>query len=179
MSHDDRRPRTVTRQPPYQAEPLYWMKLSNANDSAERLNPGGSALAILRRWNVGTEEWVDITENPETHYGRVRVYDPGFLNFILPNEIFLARLVVGAGRFEVVGSHGLRRKVKIQAATIAAGGSGTVRVWVNGAVTSPTQDLTAYYTWMDAGGSDLTSGMEALVEYFRDEQKWVITNAEC
>lgn len=94
MSHDDRQPRTVTRQPPYQAEPLYWMKLSNANDAAERLNPGGSALAIFRRWNVGTEEWVDITENPETHYGRVRVYDPAYLNFILPNEIFLARLVV-------------------------------------------------------------------------------------
>lgn len=179
MSHD-RQPHTVTRQPPYQAEPMHWMKLSDANNAAARLDPGGSALAIFRRWDITSGQYVDITENPESHYGRMRVYDPAQLNFLLPNEIFQARLNVGSGRYEVVGSCGLWRKAKVKSGvTITAGGSGQVSIWVSAAEASPAQYVTAYLNWMDTSTGDLTAGTEVRIEWLRDESRWIITNADC
>jgi len=58
---------------------------------------------------------------------------------------------------------------------IAANGSGTVAIQING---SGSQSVTAYLNWLE-GTTGVTSGDELLIQFFRDENKWVITGAEC
>jgi hypothetical protein len=57
---------------------------------------------------------------------------------------------------------------------IAAGSSGEVTI----ADTSPAQTLTAWLDWAE-GGEKVSQGKEAFIEYFRTENKWRITGAEC
>lgn len=60
-------------------------------------------------------------------------------------------------------------------AAIAAGGSGTVTIYRNG---SATETVTAYLNWMD-GNQAVAANTELLIQYFRDEAKWIIIGAEC
>jgi len=59
--------------------------------------------------------------------------------------------------------------------TISSGSSGTVSLWYAGADTS--ENVTCHL-WME-GSNDIASGSECVMRFFRDEQKWVITEAEC
>jgi len=59
--------------------------------------------------------------------------------------------------------------------TINAGSSGTVTIKKDG---SSSQQVTAYLNWM-AGTHNVASSDELLIKFFRDENKWVIINAEC
>jgi hypothetical protein len=58
---------------------------------------------------------------------------------------------------------------------ITAGGSGTVTIKKNG---SSSQQVTAYLNWM-SGTHNTATGDELAIQFFRDENKWVILNAEC
>lgn len=60
-------------------------------------------------------------------------------------------------------------------AAVSVGGSGTAAVYIG---TTVVGSVTAYLNWM-AGGSELGSNKEGIVEYFEAEGKWVWTNAEC
>ena len=60
-------------------------------------------------------------------------------------------------------------------AQIAVGGSGSVTIYRNG---SATESVTAYLNWMD-GNQAVAANSELLIQYFRDEAKWIIVGAEC
>ena len=60
-------------------------------------------------------------------------------------------------------------------AQIAVGSSGSVTVYRNG---SATEAVTAHLNWMD-GNQAVAAASELLIQYFRDESKWVIVGAEC
>lgn len=172
----DRDPPPIVGGPQVPSEPFYWMKLTNYETPSERLNPGGSAKARFMRWDFQSSAYV-ASSSSASHHGEVTVYDPHKLNFLIPNEIFLARLT-SHGRYEIVGSHGLRRKVKItQSGGIAAAASGTASVYSNGAVTSPLQSITVHFNWMDAGTA--AENAEAIAQYYRDEDKWTIDELDC
>lgn len=74
-----------------------------------------------------------------------------------------------------LGSPLLRRKAK-SAATISAGSSGSASIWLNG---SNVGTITAHFNWMENGIASIASGKEMIVDWFDDEEKWVITAAEC
>ncbi len=60
-------------------------------------------------------------------------------------------------------------------AQIAVGGSGSVTIYRNG---SATESVTAHLNWLD-GNQAVVANSELLIQYFRDEAKWVIVGAEC
>jgi hypothetical protein len=55
------------------------------------------------------------------------------------------------------------------------GGSGTVSLYRNG---SAVTTVTAYLNWL-AGNQLVPANTELLVQFFRDENKWVIVGAGC
>lgn len=61
-------------------------------------------------------------------------------------------------------------------ADIEADSSALVSVWKNGADTGA--NVTAHLNWMH-GGAKISSGKKLIAEWFKDEQKWVVTHAEC
>jgi hypothetical protein len=172
-----RQPRNRVQIPPHNGQPFYWVRLKNYNTPSQRLDPGGFANAIFRRWSVAGMTWVD-TVNPASHHGEFQIFDPENRNFVLPNEIVQVTLNVAAARYEILGSWGLRRKVQItQSGGIDRGFGGTALVWVNGAVTSPAQEITVWVDWMyqDAVSED----DEGLAQYYPDQSKWILENSEC
>jgi len=60
-------------------------------------------------------------------------------------------------------------------AEISVGGSGSVTIKRNGV---SAQTVTAHLNWMD-GSQKVSAGNELLVQFFRDEAKWIIVGAEC
>jgi hypothetical protein len=60
-------------------------------------------------------------------------------------------------------------------AEIAVGNSGSVTIYRNG---SATESVTAHLNWMD-GNQAVAANSELLIQYFRDEAKWIIVGAEC
>lgn len=60
-------------------------------------------------------------------------------------------------------------------AEIAVGSSGSVTIKRTGV---GAQTVTAHLNWMD-GSQKVSSGNELLVQFFRDENKWIIVGAEC
>jgi hypothetical protein len=63
----------------------------------------------------------------------------------------------------------------ISAASIAADGSGSVTIQRNGVAC---ETVTAWLDWMHSGIA-VANGVELLVQFFRDQNKWVILGAEC
>lgn len=71
----------------------------------------------------------------------------------------------------------LGRKKAKTTSIITVGGSGTVNVYEAGAITSPLRTETAYLNWMAT--TSVASGKECIIEWFEDEQKWIIVGAAC
>lgn len=59
--------------------------------------------------------------------------------------------------------------------TVTDGGTGTADIYVNG---SSRGSVTVYFNWM-TGSGNIASGADLWVKYFHDEDKWVVTGAEC
>lgn len=59
--------------------------------------------------------------------------------------------------------------------TITASGSGTANVYLDGASVG---SVTVYYDWM-TGGGNIGTTTDLLIEYFPDQDKWVVIGAEC
>lgn len=170
--------RGKTQSGPYSAEPIYWMKLRNTTLPSERLDPGGNAKAIFRRWNPQTLQYEDVLSQ-RPHHGEVDVWDWGEMNFLLPGEIFQARLNTSSATYEIIGSQGLKRKARVgPGVTILPDLSGVARLFVAGAVTNPLQTVTAYHDWIK-NGDPVEDEADMILWYFRDENHWSITNAKC
>ena len=60
-------------------------------------------------------------------------------------------------------------------ASISPGGSGNVGLYYGG---TERETLTAHLNWME-GVANISSGTDCLIQWFPDEAKWVIINAEC
>lgn len=94
----------------------------------------------------------------------------------------IVRMTQHRGRWYIEPDYTLVRHKAKATSTITDGGSGTVNIWKNGAVTSPVWSVTAWLNWM-ANGNSVASGDELLIEWFQDESagagKWVITEVEC
>ena len=67
-----------------------------------------------------------------------------------------------------------RRKARATT-TITDGGTGSADVFING---SARGNVTVHYNWM-TGGGNIASGSDLLIEYYHDEDKWVVVGAEC
>ena len=59
--------------------------------------------------------------------------------------------------------------------TITDGGTGSADVYIAG---SARGNVTVSYNWM-TGSGNIVSGSDLLIEYFHDEDKWVVVGAEC
>jgi len=68
------------------------------------------------------------------------------------------------------------KAVVTEALGIAAGASGTVEIWYEGAATGDV--IPAHANWM-MGSNTAALGAEVLVRWFADENKWVIVELEC
>jgi len=119
---------------------------------------------------------VNITDADQTHCyattGNARLQG----NFGGPIEIL--HKPSGTGELSCVlrlASPCTRRK-GITAASISAGGSGNVTVYISG---SSKGTVTGYFNHMENGVSSIGSGVDVLVDWFDDELKWVIVTAEC
>lgn len=60
-------------------------------------------------------------------------------------------------------------------ASIAAGGSGNIGIYWNG---TEEETVTGHFDWMD-GTDPIPNAVECLAVFFRDANKWRITNAKC
>lgn len=149
---------------------------------AATLLPGqSSAAALLRRFNRTTDYLQDGTTPLD-------LYDVDNCNFGLPGEVFRAQYYPDAGRYEIVGSKGLRRKA-VADEDITIDDSGSATIWTGGAATSPAVQVTAHLNWMH-NDEDVSLGKELIIEWFPDEGdtdantgkpvgQWVIVAAEC
>ncbi len=61
---------------------------------------------------------------------------------------------------------------------ITPGSSGTVDIYLEGSVTSPLQQVTAYFDHME-GTDAAADNAECLVRFFRDEKRWQIVELAC
>lgn len=68
------------------------------------------------------------------------------------------------------------KAIVTEAGGIAAGGSGEVTIYLAQAVT--TWKPTAWLNWMD-GGQPVDEDAQVIVEFFPDENRFVIVGAEC
>lgn len=94
----------------------------------------------------------------------------------------VVRVSLHHGRWYIRSDYTLVRHKAKTTSTISDGGSGTVNIWLNGAVSSPLWQVTAWLNWMN-GTSTIASGKEVIIEWFQDEAngagKWVIVAMEC
>ena len=67
-----------------------------------------------------------------------------------------------------------RRKARATT-TITDGGTGSADVYID---ESARGSVTVHYNWM-AGAGDIANGSEIVIEYYHDEDKWVVMQAEC
>jgi hypothetical protein len=67
-----------------------------------------------------------------------------------------------------------RRKARATT-TVTDGGTGSADVFING---SARGNVTVHYNWM-TGSGNIVSGSDLLIEYYHDEDKWVVVGAEC
>lgn len=97
------------------------------------------------------------------------------IGFVPQNSI--VRVTKSHGRWYIIPDHHLMRRkgVVTQSGGITVGGSGTVTIYLAGVSTSWT--VTAHLNWMAT--EDISENKKVIVEYFPDEAKWVVTNAEC
>lgn len=68
----------------------------------------------------------------------------------------------------------VRRKARATT-TVTDGGTGSADVFIQG---SARGNVTVEYNWM-TGAGDIANGSDLLIEYFHDEDKWVVVGAEC
>lgn len=90
----------------------------------------------------------------------------------------IVRVSLHHGRWYILPDQYLlyRKGVVTESGGIAADGSGEVTIYLNGSSTSWT--VTAHLNWMH-GGVAVAQNTKVRIEYYPDEGKWVITNAEC
>lgn len=75
--------------------------------------------------------------------------------------------------------HDFRGPINVVCTTGITGGmSASCAVWWAGSSASPASNITCHLNWMDAAGS-LSAGAEAQAYWHPDQQKYVISNAEC
>ena len=63
-------------------------------------------------------------------------------------------------------------------AAITPGNSGTISVLQNGSVMTPAKELTVHLRYMH-NSEQVSVGKQVLVEYFPNEEAWIIIGAEC
>lgn len=68
----------------------------------------------------------------------------------------------------------VRRKARATT-TITDGSTGSADVFINAAARG---NVTVHFNWM-TGSGNIASGTDMLIEYFHDEDKWVVVGAEC
>jgi hypothetical protein len=76
---------------------------------------------------------------------------------------------------------------KVTTSPITFGSSGTVTLWKNGAVTSPAETVTAYFSILGRTGDSIAVGKWVEIRWEEDDNitavrpngRWLITNAEC
>ena len=59
--------------------------------------------------------------------------------------------------------------------TITDGGTGSADVFING---TSRGNVTVNYNWL-TGSGDVQNGSDLIIQYYHDEDKWVVTHAEC
>lgn len=68
----------------------------------------------------------------------------------------------------------VRRKARATT-TVTDGGTGSADVYIQD---SARGNVTVHYNWM-TGAGNIANGSDLLIEYFHDEDKWVVVGAEC
>ena len=68
----------------------------------------------------------------------------------------------------------VRRKARATT-TITDGSTGSADVFINAAARG---NVTVHFNWM-TGSGNIASGSDLLIEYFHDEDKWIVVGAEC
>lgn len=150
----------------------------------ETLQPGGSASAyVVVQKSDGYFYETQTTLTIHDNYSRIESgVTPGLLNgtaygqnFGLDDEIFRVRRNPGTGRWECVGSQGLHRRGKPDAA-IAAGSSGTVSIYHSPSAASCSgSDSTVNVT--ACAINPIQANIDVMVVYFPDFKNWVIVAA--
>lgn len=156
--------------------------------TSQQLDPGGSATAKLVVYDTAGARW-RASANPAIDF---TIYDAdkdgkgSGRNFGLPGEWFQAELREDSGRWEIVGSWGLRRFGKVtESSGINANAYGDVEIYTDSGTASGVE-VNARHNWM-AGTEKISNGKEVLIEWWPEEDResgsdlgnWVITNAEC
>ena len=103
----------------------------------ETLTPGNNCTAFPMYWDHDDNLW-------KPHTTEVTIYDPHKLNFGLDGEVFEAQAKTDNARIEIIGSKGLLRKAKNDAA-INAGSSGDCSIYTNGSDSSV--NVTGHLNW--------------------------------
>ena len=68
----------------------------------------------------------------------------------------------------------VRRKARATT-TITDGGSGSADIYISGVARG---NVTVHYNWL-TGSGNISSGIDLFIDYYHDEDKWVVADAEC
>lgn len=133
---------------------------------AETLSPGGQASAYLLLWDAFAKDFVRTTMTA-TLYDAARSVNHGD-NFGLTGEHFAARYHPDSGRYECVGSRGLFRHAKADAA-ISDGAVGTATIWTDDPLVTSGVVVDVDNTW---SGQAIASGDKILLRYVKGTGVW-------
>ena len=75
----------------------------------------------------------------------------------------------------LLGHHQSIIRKAVSTSTITANGSGTANVEINGSVVG---SVTVYYDHM-TGGGNIASSSDLFIQYYHDQDKWIVIGAEC
>jgi hypothetical protein len=74
-----------------------------------------------------------------------------------------------------VGTATQQRRKARATTTINDNGTGSADVYIDG---SSRGNVTVHYNWM-IGAGNIANGSDVIIEYYHDEDKWVVVQAEC
>jgi len=140
--------------------------------ATELLLPGGAAKGKMFLYDEDEGEFKDQDST-------ITVEETEPRNFVLPDEKVQVRASID--KYEPIGCFGLFRKAKTKVA-ISPGSSGLVYVYAKGIKAKNQNDVdvevTAWLNWT-TGGKTLNASKECLINYFPDEEKWIIVGRDC
>lgn len=144
---------------PSSEQPIIYLQLKAV------LKPGDSVQGFRTLYNNLAMMW-EVTALEET------LHDPQFKNYGLTDEVFQARWNADSGRYETIGSWGLRRPGKADADINEDAIDGVVSVWHDEPLADSTENIEEVHnTWRKAA---VKQDDELFVEFVSGTKTWHI-----
>jgi hypothetical protein len=174
-------PRDFKEDPPNKSPDVYFVTVPIGGIPARSgVTLGTADCDVYKIVRDGSSRKFEQVKNADGSNKKIKVYNPYKVKWYYSGStnkryVRLEREKYSGGWVCERPSYFLKAKT---VENIAINTSELVNVWINGALSSPLEQVTAHLNWMH-GGQLVSGGLEVMLQYFEDEDKWVIINAEC